>query len=176
MNLVAPRGDATRPTLSRVRESLFMILQPRLEGAVVLDLFAGAGALGLEALSRGASEAHFVETSRPAALALKENIRRLGFADRSRVIQDDALRYLARTAKNPAQRFDLVLLDPPYGKGLAILALEKIAAHAETFLNPDALVVAQVGKRDPLSNDCVPLIRYAERAYGETRIEFFKRQ
>lgn len=121
--LVAPRGTATRPTTDRTRESLFNILNSRIdfEGIRVLDLFAGTGALGLESLSRGASFALFVEVANSAQAAIRANIENLDQTASSRVMKKDA------TALGPladASPFDLVFADPPYGKGLG----EKAAA------------------------------------------------
>ena len=109
--LQAPPGDATRPTADRVREALFSILGERVAGARVLDLFAGSGALGLEALSRGAREVTFVERAPAALKALRANLAALG-ADAD-VVRADALRWL-RAASGGARQYDLVLLDPPY--------------------------------------------------------------
>lgn len=119
-----PASPGLRPTPDRVRETVFNWLGPWIEGRRVLDLFAGSGALGLEALSRGADEAVFVECARPAADALRANIEILG-ADKASVLCVDALRFLARTEDS----FDLVFIDPPYADGLARTALERLLAH-----------------------------------------------
>lgn len=110
--LTVPDGDSTRPTSERVREAIFNSLYSldAIDGAAVLDLFAGSGALGLEALSRGAARATFVETDRNALDAIRDNIEALGFDDETRVVPGEALGYLGR-----ADAHDLVLLDPPYG-------------------------------------------------------------
>lgn len=108
-----PDSDGLRPTGDRVRETLFNWLQPYIPGARCLDLFAGSGALGLEALSRGAEEAVFVERARPAVQALEANLQKLQ-AKGAHVLQGDALRYLA----GPARRFDVVFLDPPFGSDI----------------------------------------------------------
>lgn len=171
MRLLAPKGDHTRPTLGKVRESLFMILSGEIEGAVALDLFAGAGALGLEALSRGAEEAHFVEGARAAIDALHANVKHLKVGPRAKIIRGDALRFLG--GPPPARPYTLVLIDPPYGRGLAQDALAKLGARAAEWLAPSATVVAQVGRRDPLEESHGPLRRFKSRDYGETRVEFF---
>jgi 16S rRNA (guanine966-N2)-methyltransferase len=105
-----PAGRDLRPTGDRLRETLFNWLREDVPGARVLDLFAGSGALGLEALSRGASEAVFVERSRPVAQALRANLERLDAADRARVVSADARRFLAGSPTP----FDLIFLDPPF--------------------------------------------------------------
>src|SRR5215213_6124095 len=109
--LQAPPGEATRPTSDRVREALFSVLGERVTGARVLDLFAGSGALGIEALSRGAAEATFVDAAPAALKALRANLEALG-AD-AEIRRQDALRFLAG-ASAAARQYDLVLLDPPY--------------------------------------------------------------
>jgi 16S rRNA (guanine966-N2)-methyltransferase len=122
--LAAPEGATTRPTSARAREALFSMLESRLgslEGLAVLDLFAGSGALGIEALSRGAARALFVERDPAAIRAIRANLARLGAQAQGDVLAADA----ARLGPAPA-RFDLVLLDPPYGAGLAGPALERL--------------------------------------------------
>jgi len=110
--LVVPKGDLTRPTGDRVREAIFNSLfsLAAIEGATVLDLFAGSGALGIEALSRGAAHATFVENDRQALSAIRTNLESLGFEGNATVVAGDALNYLAR-----GEGWDLLLLDPPYG-------------------------------------------------------------
>ena len=160
--LAAPKGAATRPTSDRVREALFSILGARVEGAGVLDLFAGSGALGLEALSRGAAEVTFVDAAPAAIAALKANLDDLGAE--AKVHRSDALRFL-RAAAGKARHYDLVLLDPPYrlaarlGRALSE-ALPAVLAH-------DALVVSESDRRAPLALD-LPLTD--ERRYGDTLI------
>jgi 16S rRNA (guanine966-N2)-methyltransferase len=112
----SPRGREVRPTAARVREAVFSILGPRVAGARVLDLYAGAGTLGLEALSRGAASVVFVERAPRHAAVIHENLEALGLADRGRVLCADAVRYLARGAPGGAP-FDLALVDPPYRSG-----------------------------------------------------------
>lgn len=119
---MAPRGRGVRPTTDRIREALMSILAPRLPGATVVDLFAGSGALGLEALSRGASHATFVERSRRAIRAIERNIRSLGAEGRTTVVSGDALAHLRSLA--PHSR-DLGLADPPYGRGYAFELLRR---------------------------------------------------
>ncbi len=122
----APRGRGVRPTTDRVREAWMSALAPRLAGARVVDLFAGSGALGLEALSRGAASVEFVERARDALDALEANVALLGAGDRVRVVRDDVFRYLARL---PDGSFDLALADPPYEHGHAARVLEWALAH-----------------------------------------------
>jgi 16S rRNA (guanine966-N2)-methyltransferase len=113
------KGSLTRPTADQVRKAIFDILGPEVEGARVLDLFAGSGALGIEALSRGAADAVFVESSREACSIILDNLVATGLRGRGVVRRADAERFLARRASNP---FDLAFLDPPYARGLGFVA------------------------------------------------------
>ena len=162
--LQAPPGRATRPTSDRVREALFSVLGTRVEGARVLDLFAGSGALGIEALSRGAAEADFVEVAGPALRTLEANLATLGIA--ASVRRGDALRAL-RAASRAGRQYDLVFLDPPYRRA-AHLARE-LSQALPAVLAPEALVVSESDRRAPL--DLSPdLPAFDERRYGDTLI------
>lgn len=146
--LQTPPGGATRPTADRTRQALFNVLEhaawaPDLDGARVLDLFAGSGALGLEALSRGAATATFVESAEPACAALRANIAALRVEDRARLHRRDA----TIAGAPPPQPFDLVFLDPPYAKGLGERALAALASP--DWLAPEALVVFERGVDEP---------------------------
>jgi 16S rRNA (guanine966-N2)-methyltransferase len=153
-----PRGAPTRPTADRVREALFSMLGD-IEGARVLDLYAGSGALGIEALSRGAAAAVFVERDARAAATIQANLDAVGAeAEVSRV---DALDFL----KRPMSPFDLVFCDPPYDSGPRIA--EPLAERLPALLSDDARIVTESDKRNPLELP-FPLIR--ERTYGDTRI------
>jgi 16S rRNA (guanine966-N2)-methyltransferase len=167
-SLAAPPGAATRPTAERVRQALFDMLwhapwagRDAVEGARVLDAFAGTGALGLEALSRGAAQASFIEQDRAALAALRANIAALAEQDRARVIAGDA----TRPPQAPAA-CSLVFLDPPYGKALVPRALAALAAAG--WIAPGALVVAEVAKAEPL--DLPGFAPLAERAHGAARL------
>jgi 16S rRNA (guanine966-N2)-methyltransferase len=169
--LVAPRSEATRPTSDRVREAVFNILAHgvpgfALDGARVLDLFAGTGALGLEALSRGAAFCLFVEESAEARAAIRRNVEALGLEGVTRIFRRDA------TALGPAGTtgaFGLAFLDPPYGRGLAERALA--AALAGGWLAPGAVVVVeeQAGAPFALPHGFVQL---DARVYGDTQVVF----
>ena len=140
--LAAPKSQSIRPTADRLRESLFNILihayDNPIAGARVLDLFAGTGALGIEALSRGAAFALFVDDGAEARALLRENVATLGLGGTSRIFRRDATKL---GPAHPVEPFSLVFLDPPYGKGLAEQALA--SARAGGWLTPDTLVVAE---------------------------------
>jgi 16S rRNA (guanine966-N2)-methyltransferase len=158
--LAAPPGRATRPTTDRTREAWMSAIAPEIPGARVLDLFAGSGALGLEALSRGASSATFVESSAAALRTLKRNIDALGAADRATVVRGDALRY-ARALE--AGAFDVALADPPYGTGAAAELVAIFLASPFT-----RLLCLEHGRADSLP--VAPGAR--ERRYGDTLLTF----
>ena len=157
--LEAPAGTATRPTSDRVREAVFNILGD-VSGAVVLDLFAGSGALGIEALSRGAAAATFVDRDERALAAVRANLEAFGAV--ARVVRSDAIAFLKR---QDGAGYDLIFVDPPYdsapelGRGLSELLPEVVAE--------DAVIVTESDKRSPLQL-ALPLAD--ERAYGHTRI------
>jgi len=140
--LAAPKSQAIRPTADRLRESLFNILLHAygdpVSGARVLDLFAGTGALGLEALSRGAAFVLFVDDGAEARALVRENVAALGLGGVTRIFRRDATRL---GAAHPVEPFTLAFLDPPYGQGLAEQAL--VSARAGGWLAPDALVVVE---------------------------------
>jgi 16S rRNA (guanine966-N2)-methyltransferase len=163
--LRAPRGSATRPTADRVRESVFARLGD-FEGAAVLDLFAGTGALGIEALSRGAARAVFVERARPALAALEANLADLELAAAARVLRTNARAALGRLARE-RESFDVVFLDPPYGIEEAGEALREVAEHG--LLAPRGTLVLETSWRHP-PGDVPGLVRAGERRFGETLV------
>ena len=156
--LRAPPGHATRPTSDRVREALFSMLGS-LGGARVLDLFAGSGALGIEALSRGAAQAAFVDSDARAVAAVRHNLATLGLD--APVHRGDALAFLA----GPVGPFDLVFLDPPYDSAPRLGG--PLSDRLPPVLTSEAVIVSESDKRAPLELE-LPLVR--ERVYGDTRI------
>ena len=162
--LSAPRGARTRPTADRVREALFSVLGD-LEGARVLDLFAGSGALGIEALSRGAAQATFVDTAPVALRALRDNLTALEIGpEAAEVRRADASGFL-RSARKTGREYDLVFIDPPY-RHAAALARE-LDRDLSTVLSPGARVAVETGRQAPLGLS-LPLLD--ERRYGDTLI------
>ncbi len=171
--LKAPRGAATRPTLARVRESIFSRLAARIgfESRTVLDLFAGSGAMGIEALSRGAQHAVFVDSSRVAAAAIRRNLEALAIVDRARVCAIDAGRALTELAAQGA-RFDLVFVDAPYQRGLSGAVLDRLVALE--LLAPDAWLVVEMSRREePPQSAGLETISVA--TLGDQRIALYRR-
>ncbi|MEX2212211.1 MAG: 16S rRNA (guanine(966)-N(2))-methyltransferase RsmD [Gaiellaceae bacterium] len=162
--IFAPKGRETRPTSDRAREAAFNLIGP-VEGARVLDLFAGSGAMGLEALSRGAASAVFVEADRDAHRTIERNLDKLDLTG-ARLVNSDALRFLATDTGT----YDLVLCDPPYG------AYEALRPTLERYLpprlSPHAVVVLETPARDPEPELALPL--RTSRRYGAARITLWQ--
>lgn len=170
--LEAVPGMNTRPTADRVKEGLFNIIQMAIASDTrVLDVFAGTGALGLEALSRGAKEAVFIEQAPQALAVLKRNSAKCRYEDRARVLKGDALSLLATLQ---GQQFDLILLDPPYQKNLYAPVLFSVLKYH--LLSDYGILVSEHSKTVPFSWDDERLNLYKSRSYGETVLNFFQAQ
>jgi 16S rRNA (guanine966-N2)-methyltransferase len=157
-----------RPTTDRVRESIFSMLTARLdfEGIDVLDLFAGTGALGIEAISRGAATAQFVELDRRSVAVIEENLRTLGIAARCRVVASDAIRFLVKCDRT----FDLILADPPYSAALFDQLVHEI--FARNLLRPDGLFVLEHSSTlKPAVPEGVRVV--VEKTFGETAVTVY---
>jgi 16S rRNA (guanine(966)-N(2))-methyltransferase RsmD len=164
---VAPRGATTRPTGDRVREAAFNLIGP-LDDAVVLDLYSGSGAMGLEALSRGAARAVFVENDRDACRTIRSNLDKLRFTG-ALVLCQDALRVLADEAAG-GRRYDLVLVDPPYRTFASLQPA--LASALPAVLAENGLVVVETSARE--EPDLAPLAPRTTRKYGSVRLSLFE--
>ena len=173
VRLAAP-GPGTRPLADRVKQTLFAVLEPELEGAVVLDLFAGSGAGGIEALSRGAARAVFVEKDGGATQVIVENLRRARLSAAGTVVRRDVASWLADPAGAAASGpFDVVVMDPPYADTDALLhALELVGPH----LASQGVVVAKHFWRDAPAAVAGLLASVRERRFGETALTFYRRR
>jgi 16S rRNA (guanine966-N2)-methyltransferase len=167
--LTAPRGLATRPTSDRVREALFSALGP-IAGARVLDLFAGTGALGIEAISRGAAAAVFVENARPALAALRDNLRALDLLALARVVALPAERAVSAVTEG-AQPFDLIFADPPYAAVAAVPPILDALAAAGAIAE-GARFVLEHAARDP-APPIAGLAPRPSRLYGDTAVTIY---
>lgn len=170
--LAAPKSDAIRPTSDRVREALFSIVAshpcaPPLEGARVIDLFAGTGALGLEAVSRGATQAILVDMSAAARGLIRENIERLGLEGRARLLRRDATK-LGKAL--PRDVSDIAFIDPPYGKQLGERTL--VALRDGNWLEPGAFVVLEERTGETIAPPA-SFTALDTRVYGDTALHFF---
>ena len=162
-------GLDTRPTTDKVKESLFNIIQFELEGRRVLDLYAGTGQLGLEALSRGAEHCTFVDQRREAAALVRENIRLCRFEDRARVVQGESLSFLSACR----ERFDVVFLDPPYQSGLLEKSLEQLTRF--DILREHGIIVCESGAEWTVPPLAPPYEAGREYRYGQIRLTVCRR-
>ena len=171
--LVTPKSLSLRPTSDRVKESIFNILSEEIEGGVVLDLFAGTGNLGIEALSRGAKNVIFVEKGRHALGLIQRNLAQLGLGERSEVLPIDAIRAIG-ILKQRGKTFDVIFMDPPYEKGLVEKTLVKLRSHQ--IYDKDSILVVEHHRRELLP----PIIHgwnlIRRREMGETVVSFLTPQ
>ncbi len=170
-----PSGAETRPTTDKVREALFNVLGP-IHDCAVMDLFAGTGALGIEALSRGARSCLFVDASEKVCATIRRNVDECGFSERSRVLARDVRRVTDKAPESMGAPFDLVLIDPPYAHGLEQLAIEAIV-RTRGWLAEGATVVIERATRDAIPwsasvRDAFEQEPY-EKEYGDTTLVFW---
>ena len=168
--LQAPEGLATRPTSDRLRETLFNVLAPRIEGAAFLDLYAGSGAVGIEALSRGARHVEFVERAPAALKVLRANLEKLGLKTGFRIHSGSTGAYLRRAAGN---RFDVAFLDPPYDANEYAGTLGLLGTIAEGLLAEGALVIAEHRRKVQLEDRYGSLVRTRLLQQGDAALSFY---
>lgn len=163
----------TRPTSDRLRETLFNILAPRIEGARFLDLCAGSGAVGIEALSRGAAHVTFVDRSRKMTALIDANLSALNISeDEIEVVVNEASEFLRRRAKKEAERYDIIFYDPPYATDYEVV-LDHVGVHSARLLADDGLVIVEHHKKTELSGTLRALRRYRLLKQGESALSFF---
>ncbi|MDK2855100.1 MAG: hypothetical protein PWQ41_1338 [Bacillota bacterium] len=168
--LLCPAGLRVRPTADRVKEALFNILQGRIPGARVLDLFAGTGALGIEALSRGASYAVFVDNHPASLAAIRANLNQCRFSAEAQVIRSDAVAFLGRSV-HPAGPYDLIFADPPYRRGFAGILLEKITP---SVLAVDGILTLEHARDEGVPERAGAMVRVRCERYGDTALSFYR--
>ena len=166
--LKAPDWSGLRPTSDRLKETLFNVLGPRVAGARVLDGFAGAGALGIEALSRGARAVTFVDQDLRATALIDENLRHCGIPGGYAIIRDSLVGALRRLPAD--QRFDLMLLDPPYGMD----GLPEVLASAAGWLSPAAILVLEHARRREVPAQEATIVRYRTVTAGDSALAFYR--
>jgi 16S rRNA (guanine966-N2)-methyltransferase len=177
--LAAPRGLATRPTSDRLRETLFNVLTPRIEGAVFADLYAGSGAVGIEAISRGANLVYFVDSAPSAVAAIRSNLAALKITSGFQIVSSTvsaALRGL--TERSPQERCSIVFLDPPYAADNDYAGtLSRIGQGADSLLTADGIVIAEHSRKmlQPLAECYGPLKRYRVLEQGDAGLSFYTR-
>lgn len=169
--LASLSGSSIRPTADRLRESIFNIIAARVPEAVVLDLFAGSGAFGIEALSRGARAVVFIDNSRAAVTVIYSNLKMCRFLDRARVILCDITRGLDSIPISQP-RFDLVFMDPPYDRGLVRDGLNLFRRYS--ILAPDHCLILEHSSREPLPCGLDGYVLHDQRRYGKTLVSFLE--
>jgi len=166
-----PKGKRLRPLTGRVKEALFNILAAKIDGARFLDLFAGTGSVGIEALSRGAELAIFVEQDRKIAETLRENIEMTGFADRTEVYCLDVLKAL-KVIDNGGGRFEIIFIGAPYGSSLLNETLVKLSETK--IVDENSVVIAEHSGKIELSGAYGKLCKYRDSEYGDTVLSFYR--
>ncbi len=164
--LISPEGFDVRPTTDKVKESIFNIIQFQLAGATVLDLFAGSGQLGIEAISRGADKAVFVDASRKSLDVVKKNIELCRFQSEAEAHLSDSVAYL----KSCRHKFDIVFLDPPYHKELCISALENLASS----VTDDAIIICETQSDEALPEEIGSFITDRVYSYSSIKITVYR--
>lgn len=170
--ITTPSGRDTRPTSDRVKESLFNILGDRVPDAVVLDLFAGTGNLGLESLSRGAKLSIFIDFNRDSIKIIKENIKLLKYEGNCEVYHNDAVSALNILAKREI-KFDIIFVDPPYHKELVPAVIDKISEL--DLMKGSGIIAAEHDVKDCLPDRISNMISYKSSAYGDTVLTFYRK-
>lgn len=167
MSLKALEGETTRPTTEKVKEAVFSAIQFDIDGRKILDLFAGSGQLGIEALSRGAESAVFVDSDKNAVKVIKENVEKTKFTEKSRIVQMDSLAFLNMNV----QKFDIVFLDPPYSTGL----LEKSIADVASFVNEGGIIVCEYPFKDEIPETPEDFTEYKTYRYGRISVTIYRK-
>lgn len=164
-------GEGTRPVMDRVKEAVFNIIGGGIAGSTFLDLFGGTGSVGIEALSRGAAQATFVDSDKFAVKTIKENLGLVGFTEQSRVLRGNALEYLKST---PLMSFDFIYVAPPQYQELWVKALTLIDAQPG-WLNPDGWAIVQIDPVEYVEQELNNLVLVDQRKYGSTLVCFYER-
>lgn len=166
-------GDNTRPTLAKVKEAIFSMLQMHVYDANVLDLFAGSAALGIEALSENAKHVDFNDSAKEAILIIQDNLKKLKGENSYQISNDDYQVFLTK-AKKADKKYDLVFLDPPYKQHL----INEILLLLETYelLSEDAIVVCESELEEKVNEETKTLEMYKEKKYGSTKVRMFRRK
>ena len=167
--LKAPKGMDTRPTMDQVKEGIFSAIQFEVEGRQVLDLFAGSGQLGIEALSRGAAHCTFVDKCRDPIAVIRENLKKTRLEEKAEIVQADYSSYL----KTCRRQFDLVLLDPPYAEVFLETAL-KIISEIDILTN-SGIIICERPFDKTLAGEVPGLVRYRDYRYGKAAVTIFRR-
>lgn len=169
--LKAPKGLNTRPTTDRVKESIFNIIQLKLEGSIVIDLFSGSGNLGIEALSRNSNKAYFIDNNKTSINSINENLKRTNFINNSIVFHMDVIAAIEKLRRENIKA-DIIFLDPPYSQGLVTPVLEKVSYSK--ILNPEGIIIVEHMKTDEIPDNIKDLQKYRIKKYGDIVVSFYE--
>ncbi|GAA0114369.1 16S rRNA (guanine(966)-N(2))-methyltransferase RsmD [Clostridium senegalense] len=168
--LLPPEGMGTRPTLDRIKESIFNIIQHRVRGAVTVDLFSGTGSLGIEAASRGAEKSYLIEMGDSSYSLLKKNVENLKFQDLCVTLNGDCYKFLEQFYKED-KKFDIIFIDPPYAKEMIPPAVELISKYK--LLQKDGLIVTKIDTSEVIYEGNDEITLFDKRKYGNTTVCFY---
>lgn len=168
-----PKSHRVRPTQDRVREALFNVLAPHIFGVNVLELFAGSGAFGIEAISRGAGSVTFVENSLTCVKIIRENLGNLGIEDKAKILRMDVDRAISKLSKK-GDRFDIVFLDPPYYKGLSKKTLINLDRY--DILSHNNVIIAEHSRKELLPDNINNIFIYKQKKFGNKAISFYRKK
>lgn len=171
LNIKTIDGDSTRPTRDMVREALFSILTNKIYDSRFLDLFAGSGAIGIEALSRGSTFAVFTDINYKCVRVIEENITKAGFSEQAQVYNADYKLALKKLKEN---KFDIIYIDPPYNKGMGIDAIEKISEYQ--LLSEDGVLILETDTNEEVPNEIGIYEKYNNKRYGRNILNLFRRK
>jgi 16S rRNA (guanine966-N2)-methyltransferase len=173
-HLVSFKADHIRPTTDRVKESLFNILSSSTDGASILDLFAGTGNLGIEALSRDAKSVHFVEKNKSSIEIIKRNLEKLKITEGYQITFKDVLSFLK---SYNASLFDIIFVDPPFTEKMAheVMLMASLAASQDRIFAPEAVLTIETGTRETIQESYPSLERYDVREFGDKALHFFRK-
>lgn len=171
LNIKTIDGDSTRPTRDMVREALFSILTNKIYNSRFLDLFAGSGAIGIEALSRGSTFAVFTDINYKCVRVIEENITKAGFSEQAQVYNADYKLALKKLKEN---KFDIIYIDPPYNKGMGIDAIEKISEYQ--LLSEDGVLILETDTNEEVPNEIGIYEKYNNKRYGRNILNLFRRK
>jgi len=167
-----PKAASIRPTQDRVREALFNVIAKKVRNSAVLDLYAGSGSLGIEAISRGAKSAVFVETNVQALRTIKANLKSLGVEDKAHVMKRDVFKAIDKLS-NDGKRFDIIFMDPPYYQDLPKKTLLKLEQHA--ILCPNNIIIIEHSCKDVMPECAYNITLKLQKKYGDTSLSFYQR-
>ncbi|MEE3334095.1 MAG: 16S rRNA (guanine(966)-N(2))-methyltransferase RsmD [Ruminococcus sp.] len=165
-NLITLEGEDVRPTTSKIKEAVFSMIQFDIQGRTFLDLFAGSGQMGIEALSRGAESAVFVDSSRKAVEVVRKNLNNTGLYNRAKVLHTDSISYIDMIS----EPFDIVYLDPPYGTGLLEKAMEKICSK----IKKTGIIIAENSEKEEILRDFGEFTLDRQKHYGKIKISMYR--